>query len=108
MGSLHLLGVGKQIWKETDLVTKNTLSYININQVHDHFGVAFRMALPGFMPSQVLITLPQSTRRVKLGHSSYQKKVKVFSKLNEWDAIKEKNIRVVEGFVCTMYGKKRL
>ena len=39
LGSLHLLAEGKQVWTETGLVTKSTLRYININQIHDHFGV---------------------------------------------------------------------
>ena len=46
LDSLHLLAEGKQIWIETGLVTKNTLRYININQIHDHFGVEFCTALP--------------------------------------------------------------
>ena len=41
LGSLHLLGEWKLVWVETGLVTKNTLRYININQIHDHFGVEF-------------------------------------------------------------------
>ena len=48
LGSLHFLAEGKQVWIETGLVTKSTFRYININQIHDHFGVGFYTALPVF------------------------------------------------------------
>ena len=48
LGSLHLLVESKQVWIETGLVTKNTLRYINIKQIHDHFGVGFCTAFLRF------------------------------------------------------------
>ena len=48
LGSLHFLAEGKQVWIETGLVTKSTFRYINVNQIHDHFGVGFYTALPVF------------------------------------------------------------
>ena len=48
LGSLHLLVESKQVWIETGLVTKNTLRYINIKQIHDHFGLGFCTAFSRF------------------------------------------------------------
>ena len=48
LGSLHLLVESKQVWIETGLVTKNTLRYINIKQINDHFGVGFCTAFSRF------------------------------------------------------------
>ena len=48
LGSLHLVVESKQVWIETGLVTKNTLRYINIKQIHDHFGLGFCTAFSRF------------------------------------------------------------
>ena len=95
---------------ETGLVTKNKLRYANIKQIHDHFVVGFCMALPAFHVSQTMIILPHSTRSVTLAQATQATVIEkdewaqqVFSKLNEWFAITEEDIEVVDGFVCVTY-----
>ena len=111
LGSLHLLAEGKQVWIETGLVTKNTLTYININQIHNHFGVGFCTALPAFHTFSGCDYTASFNRKGKIRPMKLLEKnesvQQVFSKLHDWDAITEEDIQVVEGFVCAMYGKKR-
>ena len=111
LGSLHLLAEGKKVWIETGLVTKNTLRYININQIHNHFGVGFCTALPAFHAFSSCNYTASFNRKGKIRPMKLLEKnesvQQVFSKLHDWDAITEEDIQVVEGFVCAMYGKKR-
>ena len=111
LGSLHLLAESKQVWIETGLVTKNTLRYININQIHNHFGVGFCTGLPAFHAFSgrdytASFNRKGKTRPMKLleKNGSVQQ---VFSKLHDWDAITEEDIQIV-GFVCAMYGEKKI
>ena len=103
LGSLHLLAEGKQIWIETGLATRNTLRYININQIHDHFGVGFSTALPTFHAFTGCYYTASFNRKGKIRPPKLLEKdesvQQVFSKLND--------IQVVEGFACAMCGKKR-
>ena len=97
---------------ETELVTKNTLRYINTNQIHDHLGVKVCMALPAFhvfsgCDNNSSFNWKDKVRPLKL-LEKYESTQREFSKLNEWDPIAEDNIQVVEGFVCAIYGKKEV
>ena len=96
---------------EIGLVTKNTLRYININQIYDYFGVGFCTALPAFYAFSGSDYTVSFNRKGKIRPLKLLEKDKnaqqVFSKFNDWDAITEEDVQVVEDFVCTMYGKKR-
>ena len=81
-------------------VTKNTLRHIKINEINNQFGTEFSGSLHCLIQPKGKVW---SLKLLKKDESAQQ----VFPKLNEWNAITEKNIRVVEGFVCTMYRKKR-
>ena len=111
LGSLHLLAEGKQVWIETRLVTKNKLRYININQIHNHFGVGFYTARPAFHAFSGCDYTTSFNRKGKIRPMKLLEKneivQQVFSKLHDWDAITEEDIQIVEGLVCAMYGKKR-
>ena len=111
LGSLHLLVESKQVWIETGLVTKNTLRYINIKQIHDHFGVGFCTAFLRFHAFSGCDYTASFNQQVNIRPTKLLEKnesvQQVFSKLHDWNAITEEDIQVVKGFVCAMYGKKR-
>ena len=109
LGSLYFLWKGIQVWMETGLVTDNTLRYININIILDYFGIKFCMVLSAFCAFSGYDFTFSCNEKSKVRPLKQLEKddiaQQVFSKLNEWDAITVEDIRLVESFVCGMYGK---
>ena len=103
---LHLLEQRKQIWRETKLVTKNPLSYINI---HDTFGVEFYIFCFMFSSCDYAASFNRKDKVKSLKVLEENESVQhvFFSKLNELDVITEEDIWVVEGFECATYRKKQ-
>ena len=111
LGALHNLEEGKKVWMETGIVTKNTLRYISVNQIHESFGKEFCKALPAFHAFTGCDYTASFNRKGKVrplklfeNNESIQQ---VFSKLHDWNTINEEDIMSVESFVCKMYGQKR-
>ena len=96
---------------ETGLDTNNTLRYINIKQIHDHFGKGFCMPLPvfhAFSDCDYTASFKWKGKIRALKPLEKDENVQqVFSKLHDQDAITEEDIKVIEGLVCAMYSKKR-
>ena len=107
LGSLHFLAEGKEVWIETGLVTKSTFRYININQVHDHFGVGFYTALPVFHMFSGYDYTASFNQKGKIRPTKLLEKIEsvqqVFSKLRDWDAITEEDIQVDIQNMCNVW-----
>ena len=101
----------KKIWMETGLSTKNTLRYTNINQIHNCLGEKLCMSLSAFHAFTGCDYTAAFNRKGKVRPLRLLEKDEsvqlVFSKLHEWNSITNEDIKIVEGFVCGMYGDKK-
>ena len=102
----------KNVWIEAGLQSKNTLRYISINQIFDHFGQSFCKSLPAFhaftgYDYTSSFNRKGKTRPLKLLEKN-SKVQDAFANLGQLEYVTEEVKCTIEYFVCQMYGKSKL
>ena len=112
LGSMHAISTEKNVWIETGIYSKNILRYLNINKAYDHYGQDLYRALPEFHAFTGCDYTGSFGRKGKTTPLKILQKdeglQKVFIKLGRWSSVEDDNVKVLESFVCRMYGKRKL
>ena len=102
----------KKVWKETGLKSKNSLRYININQIYQVLGekICRRfLALHGFTGSDYTISFSRKGKVWPLKLLEKDRDAQqAFANIAEDDLSDGKIVAEIEKFTCKFYGTKRL
>ena len=112
LGSMHLFDPNIKLWMETGLYSKNTLRYININEIYQSIGSKVSKALPALHAFTGCDYTSSFSRKGKIRPlKMLEKNVKLqdtFAGLGCREVVSEDTATEIEGFVCTLYGLKRM
>jgi hypothetical protein len=112
LGCKQYYDEGINIWIEVGTQSKNSLRYINVNQLYSVLGIEICAALPAYHAFSGSDYTASFSRKGKVRPLKALEKSKVFQAafkhLGETTAIDNEIITAIEKFVCSMYGMKNL
>lgn len=112
LGCMHLFDNGVNLWMETGIYSKNSLRYINVNQLYQTLGVKVCKALPALHAFTGCDYTASFSRKGKIKPLKILEKdtrlQDIFAGLGSAESLSVEEIEEIEKFVCQLYGQKRL
>ena len=112
IGNLSKIEPGIHVWLEVGSYNKNNHRFIDVNSICEHLGESLSNAIPAIHAFTGCDYLPAFSRKAKTRPLSILEKNKefqiAFASLGTSETIQEDTVKIIEQFVCTMYGNKNL